>query len=220
MPASIFPRTTSHTILWVATTAESGRLDQDHYGFLLADVTGHGLAAALSTMYISSLWDRYHPLLATPSSFVERIGNELNRLVRDDEVFATGICGLVNVSRHEVRLIGAGNPPALLVHATGEFEQVECVGAPFGLVEDASYDDITLELQANDCLWFFSDGAIEVYDAMDKPLGVDGLIAILKKQGYPESDVQEAAIEEELLKYSNSIRLEDDLTLIEMRFLG
>ena len=196
------------------------QLDQDHYGFLLADVAGHGLAAALYTMYISSLWDRYYSLLATPSSFVGRIGSELNRLVRDDEVFATGICGLLDVSRHEVRLIGAGSPPSLLVHASGEFEQVECVGAPLGLAEDASYHGTTLELQANDRLWFFSDGAIEIYDAVDKPLGVAGLIGILKKLGYPESDVQGAALEEELLKYSNSIRLEDDLTLIEIRFLG
>ena len=196
------------------------QLDQDHYGFLLADVTGHGLAAALYTMYISSLWDRYHPLLATPWSFAGRIGNELNRLVRDNEVFATGICGLVDVSRHEVRLTGAGSPPALLVHATGEFEQVECVGVPLSLIEEASYNDTTLELQASDSLLLFSDGAIEIHNAENKLLGVDGLIGILKKLGYPESDIQGGALEEELLKYSHFIRLEDDLTLIEMRFLG
>ena len=87
-------------------------------------------------------------------------------------------------------------------------------------MEDTSYDATTLELQANDRLWFFSDGAIEIYDAMNKPLCVAGLIGILKKLGYPGSDIQGAAVEEELLKYSNSIRLEDDLTLVEMRFAG
>jgi serine phosphatase RsbU (regulator of sigma subunit) len=142
----------------------------------------------------------------------------LNRLVRDDEVFATGICGLVDVSRHEVRLIGAGNPPALLVRATGLIEQVECVGAPLGVVEEASYHDTTLELQASDCLLLFSDGAVEIHNAENKILGVDGLIGILKTLGYSELGIQGAALEEELLKYSNSIRLEDDLTLIEVRF--
>ena len=113
---------------------------------------------------------------------------------------------------------GAGNPPALLIHAGGEFEQIDCAGLPFGLMEDAPYDDTALDLHSDDRLLFFSDGAIEIHNAENKMLGVDGLIAILKKLGYPESGIQITAVEEALLKYSNAIRLEDDLTLIEMRF--
>ena len=44
-------------------------------------------------------------------------------------------------------------------------------------------------------------------------------VGIMKQLGYPGSDIQGAAVEEELLKYSNSIRLEDDLTIVEMRFI-
>jgi PAS domain S-box-containing protein len=196
------------------------QLDKDHYGFFLADVMGHGLAAALYTMHLSSLWDRYCSLLKTPSAFARKIGNELNRIVRGGEAFATGICGLVDASRQEVRFAGAGNPPALLIHASGEFEQVECPGLPFGLMEDAPYDDTALPLQPGDRLLFFSDGAIEIHNAENTILGVDGLIAILKRLGYPDSGIQGTALEEELLKYSNSIRLEDDLSLIEIRFAG
>ena len=196
------------------------QLDQDHYGFFLADVTGHGLAAALYTMHLSSLWDRYCSLLKSPSAFARRIGNELRRLVRDNESFATGICGLLDLNRQEIRFVGAGNPPALLFHASGEFEQVECVGLPFGLMEDAPYEDAKLALHTGDRLLVFSDGAMEIHNAENKLLGVDGLIAILKRLGYPDSGIQGTALEEELLRYSNSIRLEDDLSLIEIRFAG
>ena len=58
------------------------QLDADHYGFFLADVMGHGLAAALYTMHLSSLWDRYHRLLTSPPAFAVKIGNELNRIVK------------------------------------------------------------------------------------------------------------------------------------------
>jgi len=44
------------------------------------------------------------------------------------------------------------------------------------------------------------------------------LISILTALGYPQSGIQITAVEEALLKYSNAIRLEDDLTLIEVRF--
>jgi len=145
---------------------------------------------------------------------------DLNRIVKGGEAFATGIGGLVDAERRKICFAGAGNPPALLIHAGGEFEQVECPGLPFGLVEDAPYDDTTLTLRPNDRLLLFSDGAMEIHNAENKLLGVDGLIAILKRLGYPGSGIQGMALEEELLKYSNSVRLEDDLSLIEIRFAG
>ena len=88
------------------------QLDKDHYGFFMADVMGHGLAAALYTIHLGSLWDRYCHLLKTPSAFAGRIGNELNRIVKGGESFATGICGTVEVDRRIVVFAGAGNPHA------------------------------------------------------------------------------------------------------------
>ncbi len=194
------------------------QLDADRYGFFLADVMGHGLAAALYTMHLSSLWERYYQLLASPAAFAVKIGNEVNRIVRGAESFAAGVCGLVNVKRREVLFAGAGNPPALFIRGAGEFQQVECSGLPFGLVQHAPYEEARLECSPGDRLLFFSDGVTEVHNAEDVLLGTDGLIAILKRQGYPASGIQMSAIEEELLKYSNAIRLEDDLTLIEIGF--
>jgi phosphoserine phosphatase RsbU/P len=196
------------------------QLDANHYAFFLADVMGHGLAAALYTMHLSSLWDRYHRLLVSPAEFAAKVGNELYRLVEGAESFAAGVCGIVSVDRREISFAGAGNPPAVLVRATGEFEQIECSGLPFGMLEDAPYDEAKLTCAAGERLLLFSDGAVEIHNSEGKLLGVDGLIAILKKQGYPASGIQIAAIEEELLKYSNAVRLEDDLTLLEIGFTG
>ena len=51
-------------------------------------------------------------------------------------------------------------------------------------------------------------------------LGIDGLITLLAKLGYPASDIPMDALEEELLKYSNAIRLEDDGTIQPQRVTG
>ena len=104
------------------------QLDADRYAFFLADVMGHGLAAALYTMHLSSLWDRYHRLLMSPAAFAAKIGNELNRIVKGGESFAAGVCGAVSVDRREVSFAGAGNPPALAHPRDGEFDQIECSG--------------------------------------------------------------------------------------------
>jgi serine phosphatase RsbU (regulator of sigma subunit) len=90
----------------------------------------------------------------------------------------------------------------------------------WGLMEEADYDEIEMKVQSGDSLLLFSDGAVEIHNAENRMLGVEGLIAMLKTFGYPQKALQIETIEEELLKYSNSVRLEDDLTFMEVRFAG
>ena len=61
-------------------------------------------------------------------------------------------------------------------------------------------------------------GAVEIENAEEEILGSEGLIKILESRGYPQSPLKMEALEEDLLKYSNSIRLADDLTIIEIKF--
>jgi PAS domain S-box-containing protein len=194
------------------------QLNADHYGFFLADVMGHGLAAALYTMYLSALWDRYCPWVATPSAFALKISDELFRVVQGREAFAAGVCGILDLDRLEIVFSGAGNPPAILVHANGEYEQLVCSGLPLGVMKGAPYEETRVQVQPGDCLLFYSDGAVEVDNADGVQLGTKGLVSMLKTLGYPDCDIQSTAIEEALLKYSNTLRLEDDLTFLEMRF--
>jgi sigma-B regulation protein RsbU (phosphoserine phosphatase) len=194
------------------------KLDEDRYGLMLADVMGHGVAAALYTMHLSSLWGRYRSLLASPVDFAAKVNNELVKVVKTDTSFATALCGVVDLENRVFRFTGAGGPQVLLMHADGRHEWLESEGLPLAIMEDASYDEVGTQIQEGDRLLLFSDGAEEVHNTAGEMLGIDGLLGILKKQGYPQADIQMDAIEEELLKYSNEIRLGDDLTFIEIHF--
>jgi phosphoserine phosphatase RsbU/P len=196
------------------------RLGADQYGVFLADVMGHGVAAALYTMHLSSLWDRYHPRLAGPAEFAAKLNAELSRVVARGESFAAGMCGLVDVAGRTFRFAGAGNPTALVFRADGAVERLPCEGLPFGLMEDASYHETVAAFHPGDKLLLFTDGAVEVCNAAGEMLGVEGLIRILAAQGYPAASLRMDALEQELLAYSNTIRLEDDLTVIEARCLS
>jgi phosphoserine phosphatase RsbU/P len=193
------------------------RLDADRYGFVLADVMGHGVAAALHTMHLSSLWDRKCGLLTKPAEFAATVNRELARVVKD-ESFATAICGVIDAGRRTLRFVSAGGPPLLVVHSDGAIEQLESSGLPFGMMEDACYDEVNAQLAEDDRLLLFSDGAIEIHNADGAMLDVEGLIRILHECGYPQSDLNVNAVEEALLRFSNAIRLDDDLTFVEARF--
>lgn len=192
-------------------------LDSDRYGFLLADVMGHGVAAALHTMHLSSLWDRHCGLLTEPAEFARTINDELARVVKG-ESFATALCGVIDAEKRTLRWASAGGPAALAVRANGPFEPLESAGLPFGMMEDADYEVTEARFDKNDCLLLFSDGAVEVCNAQGELLGVEGLVRILKAAGYPTSGLPIGAIEEQLLLYSNDIRLPDDVTFIEVRW--
>ena len=193
------------------------KLDDDRYGLMLADVMGHGVAAALYTMHLSSLWNQYHSLLANPAKFAAKVNNELARVVKTDTSFATAVCGLVDLKDRVFRFCGAGGPRILLTHPDGAHESLQTQGLPLAVMADASYEEISIGIQKGDSLLLFSDGAEEVHNAAGEMLGLDGLIGILTQQGYPQADIRMDALEEEILKYSNAIRLEDDLTVIDIR---
>jgi phosphoserine phosphatase RsbU/P len=79
-------------------------LAEGRYGLMLADVMGHGIASALYSIYLSSLWRRYHHVLLNPVEFAEKMNNELAKIVKNDESFATEVCGLVDLDRRVFRL--------------------------------------------------------------------------------------------------------------------
>ncbi|MHC4131087.1 MAG: PP2C family protein-serine/threonine phosphatase [Planctomycetota bacterium] len=192
-------------------------LGDGQYGIMLADVMGHGISAALYTMHLSSLWDRYYPLLKNPVEFTESLNKELFRVVKGEGSFATAVCGLVDLKNRMFRFTSAGGPQVLLMHADGTHECMEIPGMPLALMQDADYEETIARLNKGDTILLFSDGAVEIKNSDGDMLGVDGFIDILGKNGYPQKSIQMDALEEELLKYSNDIRLKDDLTLIEVR---
>lgn len=193
-------------------------LGNGKYGLMLADVMGHGISAALYTMHLSSLFNQHYPLLKNPSEFAAIMNKELAAVVKADVSFATAVCGLVDLNECTFRFASAGGPEVVLMHADGRYECLKSSGLPLALMADAEYEEFSAEIRQDDCLLLFSDGAVEIKNADGRMLGTEGLIDILRKSGYPEKHIQIEALHEDLLKYSNSIRLEDDLTIIEVHF--
>lgn len=193
------------------------QLDADRYGFFMADLMGHGVSAALYTMHLSSLWERHCHMLAQPVEFAKAINRELCKIVKD-ESFATAICGVIDAANKTMRFASAGSPPVMLFHADGRCELLEAPGLPFGMFEDADYDDRECACASGDHLLMFTDGAIEVHNPAGEMLKTEGLVGILTGLGYPKADIQIESLQAELLNYSNGIRLDDDLTLLEVKF--
>lgn len=195
------------------------RLNPDQYGFLLADVMGHGVPAALYTMFLSSLWASHQPLLVQPTEFARVVGDRLEQLIEEDEPFAAALCGVFDLARGELRFAAAGNPPPLITRADGTWEEPQAGGPPLGLLRGAEYEQTVVPLHAGDSVLFFTDGATEIGTASGSAemLGSEGLRRILEEVGYPAADPPFDEIEGRLLAASDRIRFDDDLTFLNVR---
>ena len=87
-------------------------------------------------------------------------------------------------------------------------------------MEEIPFQEKTVKLEPEDSILMFSDGAIEIQNAQNEWLGVSGFIQILKGLEYPKTPLHMETFEEKLLKFSNDIRLQDDITILEVRFFG
>ena len=195
------------------------QLDEDCYGFFLADVMGHGVAAALHTMHLSSLWERYHPNLMSPPEFAWLVNRELCKIVKG-ESFATAVCGIINAASKTVRFVSAGGPPLVLLENKGNVCHFTTTGYPFGMLADIEYEEREFICSSGDSLLMFTDGAIEILDANGHMLKAEGLINLFQSLDYPNTPISMPHLQEAMLRFSNGIRLEDDLTILEVRFLG
>ena len=193
-------------------------LDQNRYGFLIADMEGHGVAAALYATHLSILWNRHYHLLKNPSKFAAAVNSDLIEIFGSVVTFATAMCGVIDVSERTLCYTGAGGPAPLIIHENWDIEQPTSTGPPLGVMEEIRYKEETVKLAPGDSILLFSDGAIEIQNADNEWLGVEGFIRILKTLDYPKTPIHMDTLEEELLKYSNDIRLQDDITIIEARF--
>lgn len=192
------------------------RLDADRVGFFLADVCGHGLSAALYTMHLGSLWDDLGTQAREPAKFADLINRRLCQLLRSDSDFATALCGVMDLSRRTVRFASAGGPSPLICRANGVIEEAEVAGQPLGFFPEGQFGEITLALEPGDRVLLFTDGVYEIARADGGQLGVEGFRAILKQMDYPKVPLNYTELEKHLLAFSNGIRLDDDVTVIEL----
>jgi serine phosphatase RsbU (regulator of sigma subunit) len=195
------------------------RLDSDHYALLVADVMGHGLAAALYSVQLRSFWEDQRRQLDSPARFLGTLNQHLRAMAPDALFFATAVCANINVATGAITYVCAGHCPPLLLRAGGAVETVADSQPGLGLFDALCYSNLTQTLAPGDTLLLYTDGALEISDKKDEDLGVPGFVELIRQNlaANHSRQLQLARLEEQLLLYSQKVRLSDDLTLLKFR---
>jgi sigma-B regulation protein RsbU (phosphoserine phosphatase) len=149
-------------------------IDDQHVGFYMADVSGHGAASAFVTVmlntlviqYRDALWQSGDDTILHPQHTLQRLNRDLCRQNLDKHL--TLFYGVIDLEQNTMRYSNGGQFPYPLQYDGHEVRRLECRGRPVGLFEEAEYKVEQCDLPQDYVLVLVSDGILELMpeDAM------------------------------------------------------
>lgn len=198
---------------------DSFLLDEDNLGFLIGDVSGKGIPAALFMTVCRTLLMATAATGLSPQVCLERV----NRILHRDsvaEMFATAFYGILNTrSGKLVYANGGHNPPFILRHR-GPVEATETTGIPLAIIASSAYGANEVELRLGDSIFLYTDGVTEAMDNNKNELSAARLEACLQRhQGAPLPAIIQGVVDE-VRAFSAGAAQADDITILALRYLG
>jgi len=140
------------------------RIDEQHVGFYVADVVGHGMPAALLTIFLKqalvmreTIESNYH--IFSPAEVMKNLNVRMAGQKLSGYQFATCCYCLLNIKTLQLTYARAGHPYPILIRPKEQPQQLEIRGSLLGIFAQAEYTQETIQLQPGDKFLLYSDGA-------------------------------------------------------------
>jgi PAS domain S-box-containing protein len=146
------------------------RIDDQHVGFYIADVSGHGVSSAFITVllksFVSYARERFmndeDRVILDPAKLLTRLNTEL--LGQDLGKHLTLLYGVIDTEANRLTYANGGQFPYPVMLSGGKAEGMQMKGTPLGMFPFSTYERSELDLPASFVLVLFSDGILEILD--------------------------------------------------------
>ncbi len=147
------------------------RLDETHVGFYVVDAVGHGMPAALLTMFIKKSLQTKHIVghsyeIVPPNESLAELNDDICSQNLSSCQFCTAIYCVLDTATMELSYARAGHPEAVLLRADGSVETLAAEGALLGIFPEAEFECSRVQLREGDRVVLYTDG---VEDAIVQP---------------------------------------------------
>ena len=190
------------------------QLDQQHLGILVADVSGHGVPAAL----ISSMIKVAMQSVAIHAHDPAQVLRGLNRILWSEAPgqFATAAYVWIDTENRNALYSAAGHPPLLhWRNVRGEMQRIESNGRLFGFEPEAEYPVCSVPLEPSDRFLLYTDGMTETENAEGEAFGDRQLERVVRNNPlHPASELSRQMISELQTWRPAALNQQDDITLI------
>jgi hypothetical protein len=191
-------------------------VDGQHLGVLVADVTGHGVPAALIASMLKVAFAGQAEHAADPALVL----TGLNRALcgKFEEHFVTAAYLFVDLEKRVMRYSAAGHPPLMLLsHGADGAREIEENGLMLGLFPEAGYSSVEIPIQPGDRCMLYTDGIFEATNPAREEFGKPRCRQFLETEQALRAPRFAAALLEKVANFSgtNGTRSQDDdITLL------
>ena len=193
------------------------RIDDDHIGFVIADVSGKGVPAAIF-MAVSRTLIRATGIRGVLPSECMTYSNSLLAKESVNSMFVTVFYGIYNIQTGEVIYTNAGHNPPYLMKANGTIEQLPLSkDIVAGAIDEYQYKDVKLQMEHGDTLLLYTDGVTEATNTVFEEYGEGRLKALLEKQTKADCLQIIDNIKADVKVFAGDAEQSDDITLLALK---
>ncbi len=194
-------------------------VDEDTLAFLVADVSGKGIPAAMFMMQSKTLLKSFAES-GMPIEQVFTTANEKLCQGNDAGMFVTAWMGLLNVKTGLVTFANAGHNPPLVNTGDGFAFHKTRAGLVLAGMEGVRYRKFELQLHPGDTICLYTDGVTEATDASQQLYGDARLLALLNRQQSASAHDICEAIKADVDAFAGDAEQFDDITLLCLTWHG
>ena len=195
-------------------------VDEDRLWFIVADVSGKGVAAALYMAVAKTLFRAMVQARVDVAEVLARMNLELCR-DNDQLMFVTAVVGQLTMSTGEVVLSDSGHNPVVLIGRDGSLQKIELPkGIALGVIDDFTFTPRSLVLQPGDALVLYTDGATDARDPAGDLFGGARLDQAIAAVAAAPADAIVSSIMRTVNDFAHGAPPEDDLTVLALRYRG
>lgn len=191
-------------------------IDESRLCFLVADVAGKGVPAALFMTVAKTHIKNYMMLDIPVAEVAELVNNRLNE-DNEEELFVTSFICVLDTRTNKLSFVNAGHNKPFIRKKGGSFTMLDCkVDFVLGIMEDMAYREQIIELLPGDCFCLYTDGVTEAFNPegeMFSDQGMEDALNHHQKDAY-EPEIFIEHIYDEVGKFSREEPQSDDITVV------
>ena len=195
-------------------------VDDENLAFLMADVSGKGIPAAMFMMTAKTFIKSY----AESGVSVEEVFTYANAKLcegNDAGMFVTAWLGILNTKTGKVLFANAGHNPPLVKHADGTYEYLKSrAGFVLAGMEGVRYRKNELDLAPGDAIYLYTDGVTEATNLSEELYGEERLQKILNIHKDATSEIICAEVKKDVDAFVGEAPQFDDITMLAIRYKG
>lgn len=188
-------------------------IDENRFGFVIADVSGKGIPASLFMMRAKAVIKNQ----MTTSTSLKQAAYDINNILIDNNkegLFVTAFIGIIDLKKHVLHFLDAGHERPYLINKDGVKQLEMNTNFVFGGVKDFNYIEGEMPYKEDDRLFLFTDGLNESINKDREEFGYDRIKESLTKNKDLNNYNIITKMDEDLLDFTKGEEAFDDITLL------